>query len=355
MQKFVFSALAMLALATIGCGAYKTEKFEVIKPNETAYVIPLEGETKAGQAKFDSVEFLEAKKVATKRITISQREKSTGRMWWDYDWIDTVAIIKVDRTPITREWTGQREAGTHAEGLHVESVDSIGFTFGVTTTTSIPEEDSSKFLYNYGSKNLGEVTDSNVRSFLLGKLSTACGNMPLADILKQKAQIFAEAVKEAKPYFKERGVSIDFCGMAEGLTFDNPKIQEAIDNKFVTENAKQVAINEKLAQDERNKMAIEKAKAEASAEADGQEIKNKMLIAKANAEAEAAKKFLEAKEGMVLKTELEVKRILAEAAKTAAEKWKGNSPSGIVPEGSGFLFGLDKLMASSEVEATEKR
>ncbi len=39
---------------------------------------------------------------------------------------------------------------------------------------------------------------------------------------------------------------------------------------------------------------------------------------------------------------LDVMKIDAETMKVAAGKWKGAMPTGIIPDGSGLLFGLEK-------------
>jgi len=51
------------------------------------------------------------------------RWRKTGRLWYSGEWIDTVKVIKVDRSPITREWTAGRDTGTSTrnEGIWIES------------------------------------------------------------------------------------------------------------------------------------------------------------------------------------------------------------------------------------------
>ena len=67
-----------------------------------------------------------------------------------------------------------------------------------------------------------------------------------------------------------------------------------------------------------------------------------MLVEKAKAEAEAARMLADAKDAVLLKTDLEIRRIQAEATRTAAEKWSGAMPQNILPQGSSLLFGLDQ-------------
>jgi hypothetical protein len=54
-----------------------------IKPNESAYVIPLESGSKENQKQLQSVKYLEEKKVVSQRIYIPTQWHQTGR--WDND------------------------------------------------------------------------------------------------------------------------------------------------------------------------------------------------------------------------------------------------------------------------------
>jgi hypothetical protein len=321
-----------------------------IKPNETVFVIPLEGESKEGQAKFQSVEFLEGRKVATKRVYIPQKQHNTGRTPGDYTWIPTVEVVRVDRSPVTREWTKGKDTGTSTkdQAITVESQDSINFRAGVNITVSIQEDDAAKFLYYFHGKPLPEVVDTNIRGYVQTVLAREFGQKDLTLCMKEKSTVFRMCFEETQKYFKEKGITVDYLGSSEGLSYDEPKIQDAINKRFVAENDIEVAKQEKLAQEERNKITISKARAEAEAlievakqEKLAQDVRNQTLLAKAQSERQAAEELAKAQDAMQLKVELEVKKTLADAQKTAAEKWQGNVPSTILPQGSNLLFGLD--------------
>jgi hypothetical protein len=79
----------------------RVDPIEEIEPNETAFVIPLELGTE-NQAKLESIDFLEKNQVAAKRIVIPQRERKIGRWGHNIEWIPTVRVVTVDRTPVTR-------------------------------------------------------------------------------------------------------------------------------------------------------------------------------------------------------------------------------------------------------------
>lgn len=350
-----------VAAAVIGCGPAKLEKFEDIGPSETAFVVPLEGGTDSSQGKFDSVEYLEKKKVAIKRISLPQRERSTGRAWFNYEWIPSARVIKVDRAQVAREWTGnEKNDADEYHAFHVESLDSIGFSVGGTAMAHIEEVDSAKHLYHFGGRQLKEVMDTVMRPWFLGQLSQHFSSISLTECIRTKTQIFRDIEADGKKYWLERGITLDAFAMSEGIQYDNDAVQKTLDDKFIAENDLLVQKNLNLAQAEKNMIAVAKAKADADAaagalkakaendlaiaeaERKAQEVRNGILVDKAKADAEAAKLFEAAASGARLRTELEVQKIQAEAMKVAAEKWQGNLPGSILPQGSPLLFGLDR-------------
>src|SRR4051812_9191016 len=247
-----------------GCGDYHEEKFEEVAPNETAFVIPLSG-SKEEQEKFKSLDYLKSAKVSAKRIQIPTVQHNTGYGPTDYNWMPMVKVIKVDRSPITREWTRRTHSGSSAkdQAIAVESLESIGFSAGATITVSIKEEDAPTFLYYYFGKKLDDVVDQNVRSFVQMILSREFGNLALSDCMKEKAKIFDMCFTEAKTLFAQKGITIEYFGSTEGLEYDDPKIQEAINKKFVAQNDILIAKQEALAAEERNKISVAKAHTDA--------------------------------------------------------------------------------------------
>ncbi|MBF0550064.1 MAG: hypothetical protein HQK60_05975 [Deltaproteobacteria bacterium] len=315
--------LVFMGLATSGCmGPPQLEVTEEIAPNETAFLVPLEGATKAEQGKFMSIEYLETAKVATKRITIPTRKKETGRNSWQYEWIPTMKLIKVNRTPIAREWTKSPSSGTSAkdQAISVESIESIDFYTGVTVQGSIKEEDAARFLYYFSGKPLSAVMDENVRGYVQSGLWNEFGSRSLSEGKAKKREIFEATFKGAKDFFAKQGVTIDYLGGSEGLTYKDPKIQESINSAFVAENDRLVAQREQEAQI----------------------IRNATNVSKAKAEREAAEEFAKAKDAQALKIGLEIEKIRANAFKAASEKWDGRMPASILPQGSNILFGLDQ-------------
>ena len=310
------AALGLLVLlgsvATTGCmGPAKIEKFEEIGPNETAYLIPLEGDS-ARQAKFASVDYLEAHKVAAKRIDIPQREKSTGRAWWDYEWIGTVRVIKVNRASVTRQWSGNNS-------LCMESKDSINFCVGLSATMFIEEPNTSRFLYFYSGVPLETVMDNNVRGFAQKVIAREFAGLPLIEVVANKQRVAQLAEEETRSFFASKGITLEYLGLATGIEFPEPKIQEAMNAKFVAENDKKVALEQEEATKTRNRIKVSQAEASA----------REAALLSSNADAYR------------LKTSLDIEKTKADALLKFADKWNGQMPEKIIPQGTAMMMGLD--------------
>lgn len=347
MKSILSIVICFFSIVTIGCGDYKEELLVEIEPDETAFMIALEGNTEENQEKFESVEFLEKRKVASKRISIPQREKSTGRMWWSYEWIPSARVIKIKRAPVTREWTNDPSTGTSSksEKLQVESLDSVGFSVGATIMCSIQEDDAARFLYYFNGKQLEDIIDNNIRGYAQMELAQRFGALKLEECKAQKGKIFKEVESLVKNKFEDMGITTSYFGSSEGLTYENPDIQKAIDAQVQSEARIQTEMNEKLAADEENKKKIAAAVAVAEAEKqsaqqelEAQRVRNQRLIEEAEAKATAANKLLSSKEAVLLELEVHIKRKEAEAKVEAAKSLKEVR---ILPAGSALLHGLD--------------
>ena len=77
--------LAVMCCGLAGCiKPYNTPEFITIEPHQTAFLIPLIGDT-TEQASFESEEMLMQAKVSTKEIEIPHRWVQTGRRPWRGD------------------------------------------------------------------------------------------------------------------------------------------------------------------------------------------------------------------------------------------------------------------------------
>ena len=252
-KKFIITCI-LIPLFAPGCKPYDLPEFREIDTSETGFLIPLEGDT-TNQRTFDSESYLNERKVATKRVQIPHRWVQTGRLPSSGRWIGTVRLIKVDRSPITREWTADNTSGTSArnQAIWIESKDSVGFSVGFNCTSFIKEEDTAKFLYMYRNKSLAQMMDTEIRARIQAVAAEVASRYDLDVLRARKQEIIDEVRKNVIPFFTERGISITTIGMFGGFTYENPKIQAAIDETFVAQQLKVISEAQFLAQQKKKR------------------------------------------------------------------------------------------------------
>lgn len=316
-------ALLALGLAGgTGCAKYDVPEFGEIDTSETGFLIPLEGDTER-QTTFESESYLEARKVATKRVQIPHRWVSTGRMPWSGEWIGLVRLVKVDRSPVTREWTADSGSGTSArnQAIWIESKDSVGFSVGFNSTAYIKEENTARFLYMYRSKSLADMMDTEVRARIQSVAAEVAARWDLDELRARKQDIIDEVRRDVIPFFADRGITITTIGMFGGFTYQNASIQEAIDETFVAQQLKVVSKAKFDAQEKENERIELAAQADANrartiAEGEADAVRK---LAQATREAQRDPLFLQLKQ-----LEVETKRV---------EKWNGAYPSQLMQLG----------------------
>jgi len=316
-----------------------------IKANETAYMIPLEADASQG-IKFDSEEYLEKKKVATKRIQIVKRWNQTGRMPNSGQWIPSVRVITVDRSPVTRQWQPGKQS---VNALWLESMDSIGFSTGFSVTAFVEEDDTSKFLYMYKAESLNQVLDTEVRARIQSIAAEVGASYKMDKLREMKNELIDKIRLDVVPFFKKKGITISTIGQFGGFEYENPKIQDAIDNTFVAQQEKVNNAARLEAQKDANSRIemealamAEAARTKAKGEADG-----KLSVAQAEAQGLDAinKAITAANQNPAL---IQIKQL--EVFKALAEKWNGTVPAWIMSSGAGtnpanFLFNVTQPQA----------
>ena len=229
--------LIMMFSMTACIKPYDTPEFITIEASQTAFLIPLVGNT-ADQASFESEELLAEAKVAAKEIQIPHRWVQTARFSWVGEWRDAAKLIVVERTPVTREWNSGKDAGTSTknQAIYAESKESIGFSVGMNISAQIyTEDDAVKFLYSYNNKSLEEIMDTEIRARVESKFVEECAKYTLNDILSAKEDIMKVVRDDVTTYFEEKGITITVLGMKDGIEYDDPEIQKAINEKFSSE------------------------------------------------------------------------------------------------------------------------
>lgn len=317
------SVLGGLLIFSSGCKPYMVPMFEEVKNDETAFVIPLEGDT-SEQAKFQSVDYLESRKVAQKRIEIPQRWVKTGRIWYTGRYYPLVRVIKVSRSPQTVLWEANLQDGRKiGDGIWIESADSVGFSMGFNCTAQVLEEDTSTFLYYYKGDSLQQILNTEVKARYQQVAANFAAKYILDELRSKKAELATAIEDDIVPFYKDRGITITAVGMFGGMTYENEDIQKSIDDVFVSQQEKEKAAALLAAQDDTNKRiemealaTAEKERREAAGKADG-----KLSIAEA--EAEAIRKINEA---LGQSSEGVIKIKMIEAITEATKKWDGKLP-----------------------------
>ena len=245
-KKLILCVLLLLTVAVLA-GCTKKQVY-TIEANQTAFLIPLKGDVK-NQASFESEELLSEAKVAAKQVYITYTRERLGPMHHEYV-ADNLLII-VDRTPVTREWSETVESGTSTnnQAIYAESKESIGFNVGMNCSAQIySEEDAVKFLYCYNNKTLSDIIDSEVRARVESDFVETCAKYTMNEILAKKAEIMDYVRDDVTSYFAERGITITVLGMKDGIEYDDPSVQTAINASFVAErNAEAQRVNNETA------------------------------------------------------------------------------------------------------------
>jgi len=343
--------LAVVSTFTVGCKSYEEAEYVEAKANETVFVAKLDGEKQA--VKFDSAESLQKLQVAAKRVPIPHVFQQTGRMGSSGYWKPSVAIYIVNRSPVTREWLAEAGKGTSNkdEGIWAESKDSVGFSTGVTISAMIEEQDAALFLYRYPTgasktnkveggllrvdKNvsaLSPVMDNEIRSKIQAVFSDFAAMFDMSDLRDQKVQIVEKLRTEIVPFFKTRGITITNIGLTGGFTYENKKIQDAIDNVFVAQREKEVNKAKLDAQLDANKRVEMEALAVAEALRTKAQAEADAILMSKKAEADGQTLLLAvAKEAGQNEAFLKLRQLDVEMLK--AKNWNGVMPTMLIGSG----------------------
>lgn len=302
-----------------------------VKSNETAFVIPLEGNVE-NQTQLDSEKYLEQKKVSQKRIQVPHRWIDEGRFEFQNEgrYIDTVRILIVDRSPVTRQWEAKEEANQkESTAIWLESSDSIGFSTGFSVSAYIEESNTARFLYSYKSTDLSSVLDTELRARIQSVASFVAAKYKMDELRSKKNELMDEVKKDVIPFFEAKGISITTIGMFGGFTYENKAIQESIDQTFVAQQSAVVAAAKLAAQTDINARIEMEAKALAQAaqtksngEAEGKKL---VFAAEADGIRSVNKALSEANQNPLL---IQLKAL--EVEKVRVEKWNGTVPQWIM-------------------------
>lgn len=278
MKKIKIIVLLMLVIVCTLCltscrKPYDKPEFQTLTASQTGFLVSLIGDT-GTQAAFDSEELLLQNKVATKEVQIPHRWVQMGRWNWVGEWKPSATLIIVERKPVSRSWeSGNSAAESANKAIFGETADAIGVYVGMNCTAMIEEKDAAKFLYRYNNTPLDIIIDTDIKKMVEGEFNNIVGDFKSTELHVHKDDIITHIRETVIPYFKDYGITITVLGFKEGISFENPEIQEALDAKFASEQ-------DLVIQQNKNEAALAKAEAEAQAiiiAAEAQAKANKLL------------------------------------------------------------------------------
>lgn len=325
--------MAVPVFALSGCWRpFEPVKLEVVAPNEEAFLLPYLGDAKK-QESSNNEEYLKANLVYTKQVKIPQQWVPLGyeMLGPNGKWQDAAILVKVDKSPVTREWTADPNSGTsnRNEAIWVMTSDQVEFSTGWTITARIEtRDDAVLFLHNYPNGSLTKVLDSEVRSKLQSVFGLEVTDLPMEELRKSATPHIQSTVKQVEEFFKSRGITITNLGISGGFIYKDKSILDTMVRVFNAEQEKAVASAESAAQEERNKMVIFEATGKAEA-----------LIKTKKAEADGIKLVADAKmyelekAGEQLQAYVSLKQL--ELQKELLMKWDGAYPKYFIGGSSG--------------------
>lgn len=302
------SVVAAMMFSLTSCvKPYDKPEFVVIEPSQTAFLVPLIGDT-TNQENFESEEMLNELKVATKEIQIPHRWVQTGRWNWQGEYKPSSRVIVVERKPETREWIND---GAVNEGIQAKTKDDIKFTVNLACTAQIDEANAARFLYRYNNKTLAEIMDDEVKTKITSAIVGECAKYNQDELSSNTEAIMEKVSENVIPYFEERGITITALGLTGDFVYSD-SVQKSIDQRFQAEK-----------------------------EAEAQEIKNQQEIANAEAEVKIAQMEAQAilEKQSVMDAEIRLKEL--ENQKAWVEKWNGSVPQVVTGSDSNMYYGLN--------------
>ena len=226
-----------------------------ILPNESAFWVPDVGDNKSSQAAFGSEQYFRDNKIAAKRFIIPHTKLEGSGLWSNY-YVPAGRLVIVDRTPYSREWVDAQDRGTASrkQGFPCQSKEGLDITVGIAIGTSISETDAPKFLFRFGinpppgnraqpevlftsilyGRSLTQVMDTVGRNKVQALVCNELGSRTFDDDNAQATPIMENVRKLATVYLASVGITLDYLGWADTMTFD-PAVQKALNDRYVAE------------------------------------------------------------------------------------------------------------------------
>lgn len=236
-----------------------TEAYFIL-PNESAFYVPDVGDNKSSQAQFGSEQYYKDNKIAAKRFVIPHVKLEGSGLWSNF-YVPAGRLFIVDRAPVSLEWVADPKKGSSPvnEAFPCQSAEGLNITVGMAIGVSVAEENAAKYMSRFGIEKLkGDRNDPNItftsvmpaRS-LFTVMTTVGRNKVQALVCNELTNrtfdaVNAEALKimqtvkdQAAAYFASVGITLEYLGWADTMTFDND-VQQAINHKYANDKLRPV-------------------------------------------------------------------------------------------------------------------
>ncbi len=340
----------VLLLSATGCWRpFEPVKLEVIQPNEEAFLLPFTTNIEL-QTSTHTEDYLRKSLVYTQQVKVPQQWVPRGYEFVgaNGEWRDAAILVRVDKTPVTREWTADPNSGTSAknEAIWVMTSDQVEFSTGWTCTARVSSRDDAvKFLHNYPNGALAQVMDQEVRAKIQSAFGLEVTDLPMQELRLKATPHIQTVVDMVTSFFAERGITITNLGISGGFVYKDPSIVKTLVEVFNAEQAKLIAIAETSTQAEKNKTLQLEADSRAKA-----------ILTECEAEAEGIKLVADAKsyemskagenpEAYMLLKKLEIEQ-------SRVDKWDGQFPMYFMGQG---VESLSMLLHGPELDTSNMK
>ena len=331
LRKLRWGVGMILLLGLSGCWRpFEPIKLEVIQPNEEAFLLPFTENIEL-QTSTHTEDYLRKSLVHTQQVKIPQQWVPRGYETFgaNGEWRDAAILVRVDKTPVTREWTADPNSGTSSknEAIWVMTSDQVEFSTGWTCTARVASRDDAvKFLHNYPNGALAQVMDQEVRAKIQSAFGIEVTDLPMEELRLKATPHIQKVIDMVTTFFAERGITITNLGISGGFVYKDPSIGKTLVEVFNAEQAKLIAIAETATQTEKNKTLQLEADSRAKAILTEREAEAEGIKLVADAKSYEMSKAIEDPDAYML-----LKRLEIEQAKI--DKWDGRFPLHFMGQG----------------------
>ncbi len=321
----------VLLLSSAGCWRpFEPVNLEVIQPNEEAFLLPFTENIEL-QTSTHTEDYLRKSLVHTQQVKIPQQWVPRGYEFVGANgqWRDAAILVRVDKSPVTREWTADPNSGTSAknEAIWVMTSDQVEFSTGWTCTARVASRDDAvRFLHNYPNGALASVMDQEVRAKIQSAFGLEVTDLPMQELRLKATPHIKSVVDMVTSFFSERGITITNLGISGGFVYKDPSIVKTLVEVFNAEQAKLIAIAETATQTEKNKTLQLEADSRAKAILTEREAEAEGIKLVADAKSYEMSKAIEDPDAYMLLKKLEIEQ-------SRVDKWDGQFPTYFMGQG----------------------